>query len=321
MIFDRSLLITLGLDPDEFRKLNEQEQKKKAKKAYHSKAQEYHPDKWDEMNSEITYEEQTSLFKDVVHAYKMITDSSYRDGMRNKDHQVTLHAVMSIDLTFEQAFFGMKTTITFNPTHLDEKGKPIDVDYEKDVCLEIDVVKVIVPRDTRHSDRIVFRGLGMKQEERRGDLIFVLNVHPHPSMQYDFDTRTFMFNKSIDLETMLGGGEVEVETMFGLSTVRIPAGSRPNDILLKKHIGTDKSYNIEVTIQTEYPDKKKLKGSSFWDKLKINWGKEEDLDEEILNAEEEYEKAFERLGGWKDSSVPQGAPSGFRFDPHGSKDS
>lgn len=299
MIYDRKLLLVLSLDPDEYRNLSEQERKKSLKKAYHKKAQEFHPDRWDEANSEISFEDTTERFKEVVHAYKMLTDASYRQKQANSGQQTSLHAVMSIDLTFHQGFFGTETTITFNPRHLDEEGNPIEVDVEKDVHFDVSVIKVRVPKNTKSGDRIVFKGKGLKQGDRQGDLIFMINVRPHSKFDYDFDTKTFHFQEKVPLEIMIGGGELEMETMFGLSQVRVPAGTTPGTRLKKKGIGDDKSYKIEVTVDPEFPNKKKLKGNKFWDKLDIDWDKEDELDEEVKQAEEDYEKIFKKLGGYK----------------------
>lgn len=315
MLLDRGFLLTLGLDPDHIRKIDDQQRKKEIKKAYHKMAQKYHPDKWDEVESEISYEQQADRFREIHHAYKMVTDASYRDNLRNKEHQVSLHAVLSIDLTFEQAFFGMQVSMTFNATHLDEKGQPIKPDPDKEVVFELDVMKVIVPKNTRHGDRLVFKNKGMKQGQRRGDLVFVLNVYPHAKFQYDFNSKTFLAEQKVDLETMLSGGEIEVETLFGIDTVRIPAGTVPGTKLKKSGLGPTKEYNVEVTVDFKFPDKKKLKESSFWDKLDINWEKEEELDEEIRQAEENYEETFQTLGGW--SSTTTGATGGIRFGPQG----
>jgi DnaJ-class molecular chaperone len=315
MLLDRGLLLKLGILPDEINRMNDQERKKALKKAYHKMAQLYHPDKWDEATSEISYEEQADKFKEIHHAYKMITDASYRDGQKNKKQQPSLHAVLSIDLNFEQAFFGMETTITFTPTHVDEEGEVIKVDTTKDVHFDIDVIKVKVPRNTKHGDRIIFKNKGMKQGQRRGDLIFVLNVYPHPKFNYDPISKTFISHQNLDLEVMLGGGEIEVETLFGLDTVRVPAGTTPGTKLKKSKIGPTKEYNIEVEVDFNFPDKKKLKDSSFWDKLDIDWEKEEDLDEEIRKAEEDYEDTFEKLGGW--TSTTTGSRGGIRFGTQG----
>lgn len=294
MIFSREFLLVLGLIPGEFSQLSSQERKKAVKKGYHKKAKEFHPDKWDE-TSELTYAEQTKAFKDVVHAYKMLSSASYRDTQSDKKSQVSLHAVLSIDLSFTQAFFGMSTTITFHPTHVDSDGKVVEQVEEGEVTFNVDVVKVVIPNNTCPGGRVVFKNRGMVQGDRRGDLIFVINVSPYPGIDYDYETKTFSYIEDVTLETFLKGGAVEVETMFGLENVRIPAGTMPNSIVEKSGIGDDKAYTIRVQLGVSYPNKEELQSNDFWDKLDIDWQKEEDLDDEVRKTEDEYDEIYKRL--------------------------
>lgn len=302
MIFDRHFLMTLEIDPDKWTKMDTQSKKKAIKKAYHQMAQEYHPDKWQENEDGISYEEQTERFKEIVHAFKMLTDPSYRNSEKTKTGQINLNAIFNINISFEQAFFGTDKTISYNPTHLDAKGEAIP-EEDIEIKLEAKVIKVCIPPGTMTGDKVQFRHMGMIQGDEKGDLLFVFNVMPHPKFQLNpGNPYEFISSEMIPLATMLAGGEIEVETIWGYKTARVPAGSRPGDKISIINLGDDKLYKVEVNISPEYPNKEKLQTESLWQKLKINWSKEDELDEKLEEAEKEYDKAFQKLGGFSGSS-------------------
>lgn len=306
MIYDKNLLLLLEVDPDSWIKLGEQEKKKTLKKAYHKLAQEFHPDKWSE-SSVHTYEEVTERFKEVIHAYKYITDPSYRNSSKPSKPQINLNAIFNINISFEQAFFGTEKTISYNPTHLDENGSII-AEEEVEIELEANVVKVVIPTGTVTGDKIQFRNMGMKQGDKQGDLLFVFNVTPHPKFNPSYgNPYIFEANEVIPLDILLAGGEIEVETIWGLKTARVPAGSKPGDIVNIINLGEGKLYRVEVRLQPKYPNKEVLKTTSLWKKLKINWNKEEELDEEDKLAEEDYEETFKKLGGYTNSATGPGS--------------
>lgn len=308
MILDRSLLMKLGLDLDKIVKMEPQEQKKTIKKAYHSMAQKYHPDIWEESIG-VTREEGEQKFKDCHHAYKMMTDPTYRNKEGERKGQVSLHAVFNINLQFEQAYFGQTTIITFNPAHINSEGT-IDPTFklgEEKIEMDVEVVTVTVPPKTKMGDKVVIPGKGLKKGNERGDMIFIFAVNPHPSYNTDpHDDNCFVGEESVPLEVMLTGGVIEVETIWGLKSARIPAGSRPNEMVKVSGLGKDKLGAYKFKIVPHFPTKDKMKDNDIWKRLGIDWSKESTLDEQEATKEREFEKVFERLGGFTGASQSTG---------------
>lgn len=298
-------ILALELKPEEIMRMPEQERLVALKKAYKTMAKKWHPDRATK-DSLHPKDFMQMKFIEVTHAYKMLTDNTYRHQHFMKAQgtkQVNLHAVLQINLTFEQAFFGCKTTLTFNATYLNEEGEPLSSLPEEEsdkVTIEVDVITLNVMAGTKAGDKHKLPGRGLKQGDRRGDLIFCYNVQPHKRFAQEDQENPFHLKTSeeVPLDVMLAGGEREVLTMWGIKTFRIPAGTRPNDEIKMVNLGKDKKGAHSIRIVPKYPEKDDLKNQKLWKKLNINWDKEGELDEKERKEEEDYEKLFEELGGY-----------------------
>ena len=300
---DRILLLELELDYDQLTKLPDQDRKKALKAAYHRLAQKYHPDKWRE-DCGMTLKEMEERFKRVHHSYQAMTDPTYRNQIANKK-QVNLSAVINISLTFIQAFFGSETVITFNPAHINDNGEVITPDFTKDIHMEVDVIRVEVPPCTRQGDKLIIPRRGLIQGDRRGDMVFIFNISPHDKFSlHQEDDHHLLSYEHIPLELMLAGGELEVETIWGIKTTKVPPGTQPGDSVTIDKLGPKRIGKHTVHLDMVFPSKDDVKKSKIWKKLDIKW--EEGVNEEsLVKKEEEFEAIFQRLGGFK---VPTSSP-------------
>lgn len=298
------------------------------KKAWRKKCMEFHPDKFDqkayqqyiddlksstknveecETEPVISKEDMENMFREVTHAYKMLTDPSYANKFRNKHFggQKVLDAVFNLTVDFDQAFFGDYVSITFNPVHIDDSGKPVKIDKEKDVYLKGEVIKIRIKEGMVTGDQIKISNKGLCQGDRRGNMVITIQVVPHPRLRVQGSDVVDM--AEIPLDMMLTGGEVDVITMWGTDKLRVPAGSRPNDKLEIKNRGVSKVGNHVVTITPLYPDKDELQEKKVWKKLGINWKTEEDKDDQEAKDDQEYQTIFSNLGGFTFTSSSSGS--------------
>ena len=247
---------------------------KAVKKAYRKLAMEHHPDKGGDEQK----------FREIHHAYKMLTDPSFAitEAKNKSKGQKNLDAVFNIVITFEQAFFGDNITLTFSPIHLDEDGKPVTIDKEKDIHLEGYVFKIHIPEGTEQGAQKRIAKKGLVQGDRQGDFVITYQVQPHHKFQLRGSDTTC--TEKLPLDLMLTGGELEVQTMWGIKTCKVPPATRPGDQLQVPNAGVSKVGHHYVVVDPLYPDKQELKDKDVWKKLGIKWEEYEKEDEEDFDA-------------------------------------
>ncbi len=295
------------------------------KKAWRKKCMEFHPDKFDqkayqqyiddlksstknveecETEPVISKEDMENMFREVTHAYKMLTDPSYANKFRNKHFggQKVLDAVFNLTVDFDQAFFGDYVSITFNPVHIDDSGKPVKIDKDKDVQLKCEVIRIRVKEGTRTGDRITISNRGLCQGDRRGNMIITFQVVPHSKFQVQ--GANVIDSAEVPLDTMLVGGEIDSLTMWGVEKLRIPAGTRPHDQLSIKKRGVSKVGDHVVTVIPHFPDKEELKDKKVWKRLGIDWREETDKDDKEAKDDQQYQEIFNNLGGFTFTQGP-----------------
>lgn len=282
------------------------------KKAWRSKCKEFHPDTFDEaaykayiealsksegedsITPVLSLEEMMELFREATHAYKMLTDPFY--AIKNvKDAnktQKSLDAVFNVTINFEQAFFGDSIVITFNPIYIDDSGKPVKMDEGKNITLDAEVITIRVKEGSKTGDRVTVRNKGLCSGDIRGDLVINLQVVPH--LKFTLEGPDVVETIMVPLDIMLTGGDIETQTMWGLKTLRIPAGTKPKDRLKIPSCGVQKIGDHCVIVEPQYPEKEELKENKVWKKLGINWNKEQKRNEEELK-DEELERTFEGI--------------------------
>ena len=281
MKFEEQHLRELGLYNRKFLELPEIEAKKEIKKAFYKMSKKFHPDTWTEELG-LTREQGEAKFKKVLHAYKMLTDPSYRNQESQKKENLNLDAVFQIHIPMEQALFGKKVTMTINPTYVDKNGQVVTLeDSDSEIELDVDVFEVEAKPSTAHNSKQIFKGRGMilkdeDGEERRGNAVFVFLVKPHPKYRYCPEESYIETDLDVALETMLKGGFVEVETPWGLQTLEVDPGTSPGQTYEINRLGHNKDYKLGIVIRPIYPEKDELKKrGSIWEKMGIKFKEEE----------------------------------------------
>ena len=265
----------LGLDPE--RDYTPEE----VKKAWRGKCKEHHPDVGGDHDE----------FLAITHCYKMLTDPSYREEEKSKEksEKADLNIRLQVPVTFENGFFGKRFTITFNRNTIKEDGKVVPVEEGEE--LDMVTLTLTVPMGTSQQHEFFIHGKGLKRadSDEVGD-VFVMAM-PQQHQRFKIREQNVITQEMIQLDTMLKGGDVEIQTMYGLKTLKVPPATQPGQELFVKNCGVGERGKHIVVVMPKYPTKEELKGDVAWKGLDINWKnheEEEDPDKETLDD-------FERL--------------------------
>jgi curved DNA-binding protein CbpA len=260
------------------------------KKAFREKVNITHPDKGGSKEE----------FCQIVHAYKLLTDEEYRYKDKLNEEPI----IIKVNISLEQALFG--STIEHHITR-----KIIEVSHDKQddphtfrTDSFINTIVTKIPPNTLTSPiEFTFKQMHFGHGTTR-DVIIKCYVKEHE--RYKFHANNcLLVEEVIPLVTALRGGKIEVQTLFGIKTLRIPAGTKLGDEL---KLINKKQKRLGVLIikikDIKFPDLADLKTKLEWKELDINWEKEEELDH--LQDEKTYEE-FEQLIKSKEWGY------GFRF--------
>lgn len=268
--FYKSLGLSPGSSPDEL------------KKRYKALVRQYHPDN--------PYTGNTDKFKEIHHAYKMLTDPSYSE--KNHDNMAVQSIVIKTSITIEQAVFGL--TIIHNLTKINKTFQDSENQAIEQV-VKHNVIEIVEKIDKKKS--LDFPKTFIKKNINLGDK--VTDVHMVYSLQehsiYKVTEDGFLL---IDIELnaidAMKGVKIEIPTLFGLRTLRVPPGSVPGDILkIKKH-GHLQPLLVRVT-NIKYPRKAQMKDNPDYSSFGIDWQAEEEIDQREQEEQEELDKLFEKL--------------------------
>jgi curved DNA-binding protein len=271
--FIRTLGLELGrnYNPDEI------------KRAWKAKCAACHPDKGGDQ----------AEFIKITHAYKMLTDPDYRQ----KNHAAApagagLDITIQYIVSFEDAFFGKVISINHGAPVLGDGGASLE-----GARVEVDYLTFRLPVGSVAGHRETFRGKGSRFGKTAGDLHVAVSVNPHPT--FKVEGRDVHATVPVPLDILLKGGKVEVLTMYGIKTMKVPAGTRPNDRLAIKRCGVGKAGDHVATVSLVFPSKEELKYKDAWSGLNINWSEpSEDQEEDRLN------KLFSDCLAKKQAGVP-----------------
>ncbi len=253
-------LNSLGLDP------SKRYSPEEIKKAWRKKAAENHPDRGGDQDE----------FLKVTHAYKMLTDPTYRhsEERRVNPHQPDLTIRMQIPVTFEEAFFGRPVNICFNRIELDDKGTPVHKKEQELIAVDFEL-----PQGCLDGHEIIKKGMGLKRGTMQGDLVIRVVPTRHPRFQHNGPD--IITQEKVPLDIILKGGDIEVQTMYGLKTLKVPPGTQPGSRLAIKKCGVSGYGDHIVIVDPVFPQKDDLKKEA-WKGLDINWeGTPESEDEEF----------------------------------------
>ena len=236
------------------------------KKAYRKLAMQYHPDR----NADDSKAEEK--FKEVSEAYAVLSDKKKRgqydqfgsEGFHQKFSQEDIFRDFDVNEIFSNFGFGGGGGNPFggggfgNPF---SQGRPsqreapipplkkeLSINFEEaalgcqrtlsisrnDVLEEINIK---IPAGITHGKVLRLKGKGQLslRGNRRGDLHLLVNVNPHPLFRRE--GRNIVVETEIKLTQALLGTSIEVETLNGIKSVKIPPGTQNNSRLRLKEAG------------------------------------------------------------------------------------
>lgn len=250
---------------------------KKIKKSYRKMSKTRHPDKGGSHKE----------FIELTRAYKILTDPSFAHNT-GESSEIKLAVILGLSVDFFTALFGTTLTVVLNVEDLKSEGSPKTVGPDdKQFELLTRKIDVRIKACSRTNDSIKIKGAGMTYMGVSGDLTFKLAVSEHQRYSLDEDGNV-LFNEEIDLETLLKGGVIDVETPFGIKSLAVPVGTKPDQVLEIKNVVPQDSIGFSkrsllITAKLKYPNKEILKAEPFWKKLGIKW---DELDVNDLTPEQ-----------------------------------
>lgn len=248
------------------------------KKNYRALVRKYHPDNPNTGDPD--------KFREIHHAYKMLTDPSYSYKEEPKIQPIILKTSIKI----EQAVFGslfVHELTKVNPA-VQKEGTEEPEATVRHTALEL-IDKI--PKGTLKFPHAVVRN-NMDFDNQKITIIVTYNLEEHPYYKVSPDGQMYV---NLELEPMqaLKGTKVEIQTLFGLRKLRIPAGTVPGDsFLIKKHGHLD-PLMVKIS-DIRYPRKAEMKDNSNYSSLNIDWANEEELEKKEL---EDLDSLFDKLGG------------------------
>lgn len=264
-------LSVLGLNPSSQYTTNE------LKDQWRKKCKEHHPDKGGDPEK----------FRAITHAFKMLTDPEYQVQEAKKRPEKDLNIRMIIPVPFDDAFFGRTILVSFNRVRVTPNLEP----EEDQTHQTIDSVRIEIPAKTFSSSEHIFPQKGLICGDVVGDCIVHLQIRPHPTFRAD-QNGDIISPIDIPMDLALKGGDLEVPTMFGLKTLRIPPGTQPGERLCIGGLGPTKTSKHYVLINPVYPSKEELQQKESWKGLGIQWSAEE---LKTKRQDEEFEQIFEAM--------------------------
>jgi DnaJ-class molecular chaperone len=235
-------------------------------------------------------------FIKVTHAYNMLTDPEYRQkeqirGIREGRHNGAgdLNIRVHIPISFEDAFFGKTIVVTITPLSFDQNFKLMSAGEE--YAAEVVAETLVIPPGCMAGWEHLRPGGGHRCGEFRGDAVYQTIVQPHPVFRMEGDA--IISTERVPLKVMLCGGEIEVTTMFGLKTVKVPAGTTPQMPLRAKKCGVNGGDHL-IMVEPDFPSRSELQNDDRWKALGISWESDKEARDEQAD---EYKRLFITMGG------------------------
>jgi len=223
---------------------------KEIKSAYRKLAMKYHPD---QNKGDAAAEEQ---FKKISEAYAVLSDPEKRKkydmfGDEKFRQQYTSEDIFGgsniNDILREFGFGGFRGGgfrsrggFGFGESPFEQEMVNLDVTSSMEITLEESVkggerqvtlqsgskkelINVKIPPGIREGGKLRLPGKGQSDRNRKGDLFIEIKIAKHPTLKRKDDDLTAHAN--IPLSTALLGGTIEIETLDGTKSVKIPAGT------------------------------------------------------------------------------------------------
>lgn len=259
--------------------LNREYSAEDLKTAWRNKCMENHPDKGGDK----------AAFIEVNHAYKMLSDPSYRENQK-KIKSSDLEIKIVVPIRFEDAFFGNRVSAKWNQIEVDDKFQPIFKE-EQEIC----VTSIMFPMGHMQEFVQLVPGKGLKHGDGAGNaLIF---FRPTASERFKVQGRDVFTQEHIPLDVLIRGGKIEVQTMWGLRTLAIPAGTLPGEKLKLKSCGVGQGGFHYVECLPVFPNQESLRTNEAWKGLDINWTESEEAIKKQNEQDFYFEQVYQGMNG------------------------
>lgn len=237
-------------------------------------------------------------FLKVTHAYDMITNPSYRDKhfteeMRRSQHNAAgdLNIRIQVPVSFEDAFFGKDMVVSFNRLEMDSMFKPIVKE-----SLDVVAVPLPVPPGSVTGFNTIISGMGHRVNDVYGDLHVQVMVLKHAT--FTPMGQDIMSTEDVPLDVLLKGGKIEVLTMWGMKTLRIPPATKPGTKLVIREAGVMRVGKHIAVIEAIYPSRDDLKKET-WGGFTIDWDEVEKEDAEERSIRDSVNKFSSGTVTWR----------------------
>lgn len=262
LLYDQEHLKTLNFHPHARPSADE------IKKRWKDLCKEHHPDKGGDAEQ----------FNKITQAYELMTNPEARKNYKNSTPKISLDFRIHMSLTFEEAVFGTSFMLNYAETEFAD-----DLTTVKKDPLEIISIRVNVLPCSFENTEIMFQGKGFKKDGEVGNTVVVLSslksrvyrVESQPS--FAGFQHTIVMDHGVPLHQMLKGARIQVKTLVGIKTLRVPPGSKdgdrlavPNSIIAGTNVGH------VVVLKLIYPTKHELRNGKEWKPLDIQWTEEDD---------------------------------------------
>lgn len=98
-----------------------------------------------------------------------------------------------------------------------------------------ETISVKIPPGVNEGSKLRLAGKGRRYDRHKGDLYIKIHIAPHPYIKREGDN--LIMKTDIDVSTALLGGSVQVRTLEGERSVKIPAGTRSGQMVRIKGEG------------------------------------------------------------------------------------
>ncbi len=102
-----------------------------------------------------------------------------------------------------------------------------------------ETISVKIPAGVNEGSKLRLAGKGRRYDRHKGDLYIKIHIAPHPHIRREGDN--LIMKTDIDVSTALLGGSVQVRTLEGERSVKIPAGTRSGQMVRIKGEGVKRA--------------------------------------------------------------------------------
>jgi curved DNA-binding protein len=259
------------------------------KKAYRKQAMKYHPDR----NEGDTKSE--SKFKDISEAYAVLSDKKKRqefdqfgsEGFHQKFSQEDIFRDFDVNDILRGFGFGSNAGNPFQGGDIPGGGNPfqrpnpknvkpptllkeLSIGFEeaalgahRNISISrngvVEETSIKIPSGVTNGKILRLKGKGhlSPNGKNQGDLHLKIQVNPHPI--YRRDGQNVMIDSDLKLTDAILGTIIEVQTLNGIKSVKVPPGIQNNSKLRLKAVGIksssgvqgDQLVNIKIVIPKE----------------------------------------------------------------------